>query len=184
MVCSTCIFPFLCLEFGWTEYLWVCGCAENIFPSQIGYKIRFYRYTSAISAISLITLLNIWGQILIKFFILMDSLLVNSDLNQSRVDMFNASALILLFDDKNVLFSEIRRKIIPLVLWWLTVKFDGISMLNKPKADVFLCRFVLCVVYQTEQSSPLRACLSTAPHLRFPATFFTSAQKLINNLRP
>ncbi len=46
----------------------------------------------------------------------MDSLLVNSDLNQSRVDMFNASALILLFDDKNVLISEIRRKIIPLVL--------------------------------------------------------------------
>lgn len=58
------------------------------------------------------TALKIWGQILIKMFILMDSLLVNSDLDQSRVDMFNASAFILLFDDKNVLISEIRTKII------------------------------------------------------------------------
>lgn len=58
------------------------------------------------------TALKIWGQILIKMLILMDSLLVNSDLDQSRVDMFNASAFILLFDDKNVLISEIRTKII------------------------------------------------------------------------
>lgn len=58
------------------------------------------------------TALKIWGQILIKMLILMDSLLVNSDLDQSRVDMFNASVFILLFDDKNVLISEIRTKII------------------------------------------------------------------------
>lgn len=82
-----------------------------------------------------------------------------------------------------MLISEIRTKIVPLEFWWLTVKFDRNSLCNTNQKLMCFCVSLFSAL-STKQSSLLRACLSTAPHLRFPAALFTSAQKLINNLRP